>query len=175
MSGSRWVIIPLWLSRSLRSFLYGSSVYSCHLFLISFASVSPYHFCPLLFPSLHEMFPWYLWYSWDLLSCPFCCFLLFLCVVQLGRLSYFSLKFFGTLHSDKIQTLKWKILLFSHSVISDSFSTPGSSVHGISQARILEWVVISFSRGCFWPWDQTHVSCIAVGFFTTYPLGKISP
>ena len=34
MSGSRWVITPSWLSVSLRSFLYSSSVYSCHLFLI---------------------------------------------------------------------------------------------------------------------------------------------
>ena len=39
MSGSRWVITPLWLSGSWRSFLYSSSVYSCHLFLISSASV----------------------------------------------------------------------------------------------------------------------------------------
>ena len=39
MSGSRWVIIPLWLSWSWRSFLYSSSVYSCYLFLISSASV----------------------------------------------------------------------------------------------------------------------------------------
>ena len=38
-SGSRWVITPLWLSGSLRSFLYSSFVYSWHLFLISFASV----------------------------------------------------------------------------------------------------------------------------------------
>ena len=35
MSGSRWVITPLWLSGSWRSFLYSSSVYSCHLFLTS--------------------------------------------------------------------------------------------------------------------------------------------
>ena len=34
MSGSRWVITPSWLSGSWRSFLYSSSVYSCHLFLI---------------------------------------------------------------------------------------------------------------------------------------------
>ena len=39
-------------------------------------------------------------------------------------------------------------------------SLPGSSVHGISQARILEWVAILFSRGSFWPRDQTRVSCI---------------
>jgi len=39
MSGSRWVITPLWLSGLWRSFLYSSSVYSCHLFLVSSASV----------------------------------------------------------------------------------------------------------------------------------------
>ena len=38
-------------------------------------------------------------------------------------------------------------------------SLPGSSVHGISQARILEWVAISSSRGSSQPKDQTHVSC----------------
>ena len=54
-------------------------------------------------------------------------------------------------------------------------SPPGSSVHGISQARILEWVAISSSRGSSWPRDQTHdscVSCTAGRFFTTEPLGK---
>ena len=56
MSGSRWVITPLWLPGSWRSFLYISSMYSCHRFLIS--SASPYHFCPLLCPSFHEKFPW---------------------------------------------------------------------------------------------------------------------
>ena len=40
------------------------------------------------------------------------------------------------------------------------FSPPGSSVHGISLARILEWVAISFSRGSSWPWDRTQISCI---------------
>ena len=37
---------------------------------------------------------------------------------------------------------------------------PGSSVHGILQARILEWVDISYSRGSSQPRDWTHVSCI---------------
>ena len=45
-------------------------------------------------------------------------------------------------------------------------SPPGSSVHGISQARILEWVAISFSRGSSQPRDQTRVSCTAGKFFT---------
>ena len=40
-------------------------------------------------------------------------------------------------------------------------SLPGSSVHGIFQARVLEWVAISFSRGSSWPRDRTWVSCIA--------------
>ena len=40
------------------------------------------------------------------------------------------------------------------------YSPPGSSVHDISQARILEWVSISFSRRSSWPRVQTHVSCI---------------
>ena len=47
-------------------------------------------------------------------------------------------------------------------------SLPGSSVHGISQARILEWIAISFSRGSSWPRNQTWVSCIAGGFFTDW-------
>ena len=37
-------------------------------------------------------------------------------------------------------------------------SPPGSSVHGILQARILEWGAISSSRGSSQPWDQTYVS-----------------
>ena len=36
---------------------------------------------------------------------------------------------------------------------------PGSSVHGVFQARILEWVAISFSRGSSLPWNRTQVSC----------------
>ena len=39
-------------------------------------------------------------------------------------------------------------------------SLPGSSVHGIFQARILEWFAISFSRAYSQPRDQTHVSCM---------------
>ena len=39
-------------------------------------------------------------------------------------------------------------------------SPPGSSVHGISQARMLEWVAISFSRRSSQPRDQTHISCV---------------
>ena len=54
---------------------------------------------------------------------------------------------------------------------------PGSSVHGISQARILVWVAVSFSKGSSWPRDWTHISCvsgIAGGFFATWAMWLIS-
>ena len=47
-------------------------------------------------------------------------------------------------------------------------SLPGSSVHGILQARILEWVVYPFSSGSSQPRNRTSVSCIADGFFTSW-------
>ena len=52
-------------------------------------------------------------------------------------------------------------------------SPPGSSVHGILWARILQWVAIPFSRGSSWSRDWTHVSsCIAGMFFTTWAARK---
>ena len=41
------------------------------------------------------------------------------------------------------------------------------TVHGILQARILEWVAFPFSRGSSQPKDQAQVSCMAGGFFTS--------
>ena len=69
---------------------------------------------------------------------------------------------------------------FSCSVVSDSLwphgcNSPGSPVHGILQARILEWVVISSSRGCSQPRDQTLVSCVSYSgrqILYTVPPGK---
>ena len=46
-------------------------------------------------------------------------------------------------------------------------SLPDSSIHGILQARVLEWGAMSFSRGSSQPRDQTQVSHIAGRFFTT--------
>ena len=51
-------------------------------------------------------------------------------------------------------------------------SPPGFSVHGILQARILEWVAMPSSKGSSQPRDRTHVSCIADRFFTAKPPGK---
>ena len=62
---------------------------------------------------------------------------------------------------------------FNHSVVprlctSTNGAPMGSSVLGISQARTLEWVAISFSRGSSGPWNQTLVSCIAGVFFANW-------
>ena len=61
----------------------------------------------------------------------------------------------------------------SHSVMSDSWqpmqcSPPGSSVLGILQVRVLEWVAILFSRGSSRPRDWTQISHIAEGFFAVW-------
>ena len=53
------------------------------------------------------------------------------------------------------------------------YSPPGSSVHGILQARILEWVAIHSSSGSSQPMDQTWVSSITGGFFAAEPPGKV--
>ena len=68
--------------------------------------------------------------------------------------------------------MKW-----SCSVMCDSFnpmdcSLPGSSVHGIFQARVLKWVAVSFSRGSSRPRDWTWVSYITGRCFTLWATGK---
>ena len=61
----------------------------------------------------------------------------------------------------------WTILNWTECVTTCKLmdcSLPGSFVPGISRARTLEWVAISFSRGSSGPRDQTRVSCIVGGF-----------
>ena len=77
----------------------------------------------------------------------------------------------GAVEMEDIGKILFMLSLFSRSVVSDTCdrmdcSLPGSSVHGILQARILEWVSISFSRGSSWPRYWTRVSCTAGRFFT---------
>ena len=56
------------------------------------------------------------------------------------------------------------------------YNPPDSSVHGILQARILEWIALSFSRGSSQARDQTHIACVSPAsagrFLTTEPPGK---
>ena len=71
-----------------------------------------------------------------------------------------------------ISEQKWILSQFRRVRLCDTMqgSPPGSSVHGIPQARILEWVAISFSKGSSRLRGRTHVSsvpCISRRFFTT--------
>ena len=90
---------------------------------------------------------------------------IFLCIVQFVYLR-FSVKILYLYMYIISLHCKYKLLcLFSYQVVSNSFVTPytvacqAPLLCGISQARILEWVAISFSRGSSWPRDWTHVSC----------------
>ena len=63
-----------------------------------------------------------------------------------------------------VQHQKWKVLVTQSCLtICDptDCNMPGSSVHRLLQARILEWIAVRFSRGFSWPRHQTRVSCIA--------------
>ena len=102
MSGSRWVTTPSWLYGSWRSFLYSSSMFSCHLYLISTASVRSIPFLSFIEP----IFAWNI----PLVSLIFLKRSLVFPILLLsssslhyhqGRLSYLSLLFFGTLHSNE--------------------------------------------------------------------------
>ena len=67
---------------------------------------------------------------------------------------------------------EWKKNLDAQSCLTHcnpvDYSPPGSSVQRILQARPLEWIAIPFSRGSYWPRDQTQVSCITGRFFTVW-------
>ena len=98
MSSSRWVITPLWLSGSCRSFLFSSSVYSSYLFLISSDSVRSIPFLPFIVPIFAWNVPFVsLIFLKRSLVFPVLLFL-FICTDHWGRLSYLSLLFFGILH-----------------------------------------------------------------------------
>ena len=71
-------------------------------------------------------------------------------------------------HLCKVDTAVWALAPQSRLTLCDALDCrpPGSSVHGILQARIPEWAAIPFSRGSSPPRDQTRFFCIAGGFFT---------
>ena len=78
---------------------------------------------------------------------------------------------FNKVSAYKIIIQKSIIFLYTNTFqlfVTPWLSPPGSSVHGIFQARILEWVAIPFSRGSSRPRYQTRVSCIVDRFFTVW-------
>ena len=138
-------IVIIWVMKIF--FVYSSFVYSCHLFLISSGSIRS---IPL--PSFIEpIFAWYV----PLVSLiflrslvfPNLCFALFLHIDRWGRLSYLSLLFFGTLHSDAYIfpfLLCFSLLFFSQLFVR------------LPQTAILLFC-ISFPWG--WSWYLSPVQC----------------
>ena len=135
ISGSRWVITPLWLSESLRSYLYSSSVYSCHLFLISSASIRSLLFLFFIMPI----------FAWNILlvSLIFLKRSIVFPVLLFSSVSFIffnlSLLFFGTLHLNGYicLLLLCLLLLFSQLLVR------------LPQTTVLPFC-ISFSWGLSW-------------------------
>ena len=88
--------------------------------------------------------------------------------IKLFPLTYFSVYLFEflSLHCPSSCLGLYTYKSATKSLLEVPCSLSGSSVHGILQARILEWVVIPFSRRSSQPRDRTQVSHIAGGFFT---------
>ena len=76
------------------------------------------------------------------------------------------LKYF--VYQDMVKVKVVSCLIMYSSCNPMDCSLTGYSVHRILQARILEWVTITFSRGSFWPRDQTQISCIAGRFLAVW-------
>ena len=147
MSSSRWVITPLWLCGSLRPFLYSSSVYSCHFFLMSYASIRSITFLSFIMPICAWNVP--------LVSLIFLKRSLVFSILLLSSISlhwslsdfYLSLLFFGTLYSHEY--IFPFLLCLSLLFFSQLFVRP-------PQTTILLFC-ISFSWG--WPWSLPPVQC----------------
>ena len=88
---------------------------------------------------------------------------------RVSCVSCIACRFFPT------EPLKVKVKSLSHVQLCDpmDYSLPGSSVHGILQARILEWVAISFSRGSSRPRDRSRVFLIGGRHFNLWALRKL--
>ena len=110
----------------------------------------------------------WIWSTWRLI------FLYIHTLINIIKIHYVSL-FKWTLLKEIFLSLsvsKWFC-----SVVSDSdpmdCSLPGSSIHGIFKARVLEWVAIAFSRGSPWPRDGTQVSGIVGRRFTIWATREV--
>jgi len=148
MSGSRCVITPPWLSESWRSSQYSSSVYSCHLFLISSASVRSIRFLSFIEP----IFAWYVSSaSLIFLKRSLVFHILLLSSISLHwslRKTFLShLAILWNLHSD-VYIFPF-LLCLSLLFFSQLFARP-------PQTAILLFCIF-FSRG--WSWSLSPVQC----------------
>jgi len=162
MSGSRWVITPSWLSGSWRSFLYSSSVYSCHLFLISSSYVRSISFLSFTEP----VFAW----NVPLVSLIFLKRSLVFPILLFSSISFhWSLKkaFFSLLAILWNFAFKWVYLSFSPLPLACLLF---SAILRSPQMRNFPFC-LSFSWG--WPWSLTPVQChkpLSIIFQTLYQI-----
>ena len=154
MSGSRWVITPSWLSGLWRSFLYHSSVYSCHLFLISSVSVRSIPFLSftvptfawnvsLIFLKSSPVFPILLFSSISLHWSVRKVFLSLLAIIWNSAFKWLYLSFSPLLFTPLLFTAICKVSLDSHFTFLHFFS--------------LEMVLIPVS----YTMSQTFVHCLS--------------
>ena len=144
MSGPRWVIIPLWLSGSRRCVLYSSSVYPCHLFLISSASVKS---------ALFVLYCAHLWWNVPLVSLIFLTRSLFFpillfssnflhCLVRKAFLSHRVILWNSAFRWIYLSFSPLLLLLF----LSQLFvRTPQTSIFAFLHSFFLEMVLITAS------------------------------
>ena len=124
-------------------------------------------------------------FSWDhLLGCAFCIMGKELLLIEflfwklISRSMFILVLLLGNfVKISQIYQKNWKVkALVSQSCLTTynpiDCSPPGSSVHGILQARILQWFAMPFSRGSSWSRNCIWVSCIAGRFFTTWATSK---
>ena len=171
MSGSRWVITPLWLSGSWRSFLYHSSVYSCYL-LISSASVRS---IPFLF-FIESNFAWNV--PLEICSLPHSVIFLYFFALIADEGFLISLLVFGTLHSNG--SIFPFLLCFSLLFFSRLFLRPPQTtillfwisfflgMVLISASGTMSWISVHSSWGTLWGlicWIYLwHLLCNHKGF-----------
>ena len=147
MSGSRWVITPLWLSGSWRYFLYSSSVYSCHLFLIFSASVRSIPFLSFIVPIFSRNVPLVsLIFLKRSLVFPSLLFSSISFHWSLKNASYLPLLFFGTLHSNGY--------IFPFSLAFDSLLFTA-----ICKASSNSHFAFLHSFSWWWSWSLPLVQC----------------
>ena len=168
----------------MKIFLYSSFLYSCHVFLISYSSVRSMPFLSFIV----SIFAWNiplvsLIFLKRSLVFPFYCFLLFLCNDHWGRLSYLSLLFFGTLHSNGhifSFLLCFCLLVFSTAIcrassdnhfavlhffflgmvlITASCTMSQTSIHSSSGtlSDVIPWIYLSFPLSNHKGFDLGHI------------------
>ena len=125
----------------------------------------------LSFLNVEVCFLFHLWvFSFDVSFFFFNLYIFYWRIIALQNFAVFSQTSTWISHE-----VKWSEVAQSCPTLCDPMdcSLPCSSIHEIFQARVLEWIAISFSRGPSWPRDRTRVSCIVGRRFTVWATREV--